>query len=664
MDRDGGWRLSCYIGLMMNITADLCARLVGGALGTVLMAAPIYPAFAQDAASSATTAELDPETAARLTAQRDLTDALARIAAVPNDGFALSQAGRAALMLGDARAAIGFLARAEAQSPRDPVIKAAMGAAMVQLEDPVQAMRYFDAAIAAGGLDRTYVADRGLAYDLMGDPARAQADYALAAQSHPSAELTRRHAISLGIMGQVDRAVQMLGPLLRSQDRAAWRSRAMILAMNDRASEAREIARATMPRQLADGLEPYFAMMDRLTPAQLASAAHFGRFPSYDVVRAQPSRTAARVVVAAAAPPSPPSTGSPERSSRRAVRDRRTGANGRNPERVNVAVATPVPTPQPSVAPTAMAPAISSAPPPPPAPPPEPVRVSAPVVQRLPDTVQPAAMTSAPAAAPVPTAPLAPPASAAPVAVGTARAVAGPPDVRPPGVIVVRPASAAAPAAPAAIAEPRPIPAPAAPIDPAPAPAPAPAPLPVPPAADTRVVAGWSLDSMVAAIDVPEAERTASAEALSMQEIEAIAAASRERQRAEAAAARATAAAEAEARRRTEVEARRRAEAEAAAREAAEQRRRHPARLWVQIATGADVSALGFDCRRLARQYAASFAGQNCATAAWNRTRRLVVGPFRNAAAARDWLSAYTRAGGDGFVWSSDLGEEVTPIGR
>lgn len=165
---------------------------------------------------------------------------------------------------------------------------------------------------------------------------------------------------------------------------------------------------------------------------------------------------------------------------------------------------------------------------------------------------------------------------------------------------------------------------------------------------------------MIATIEVPEAERQASAAGLSLDEVAAIAADQRARQAEAAAAARQEARLEAQ----REAEARRRAEADAAARAEAERVRRHPARIWVQVATGADVSALGFDCRRLTRQYGESFAGQNCSSAVWNRTRRLVVGPFRNAAAARSWLATYSAAGGDGFVWSSDAGEEVTPIGR
>ncbi|MFM6852794.1 MAG: tetratricopeptide repeat protein, partial [Sphingopyxis sp.] len=244
---------------------------------------------------------IDPEVARRIAAQQQLTSALARVAANSRDWNSLSIAGQSALVLGDPRAALGFLVRAEALAPQDATVKAALGAAMVQLENPEGAMRYFDAAVAAGGLDRAYLADRGLAFDMLGNQTRAQGDYAVAMQSAPSDELTRRMAISLGISGQSERAVQLLAPLLRTQDRAAWRSRAMIVAMNGHAEEARQIAQATMPAQLAQGLDPYFGLMDRLTPAQLAAASHFGRFPTYETLRGQPSRSAARTALASAA---------------------------------------------------------------------------------------------------------------------------------------------------------------------------------------------------------------------------------------------------------------------------------------------------------------------------------------------------------------------------
>lgn len=177
------------------------------------------------------------------------------------------------------------------------------------------------------------------------------------------------------------------------------------------------------------------------------------------------------------------------------------------------------------------------------------------------------------------------------------------------------------------------------------------------------IVAGWSMAEMVASIEVPEAERAASDGALSMQELEAIASERRRAQAAAAAQARQQAQTDARARAAAEQEARKKAEEEAQARAEAERLRRNPARIWVQIATGANASALAFDCRRFTRQYPTVFRGQSCSTAPWNRTRRLLVGPFRTQNAARDWLAQFSRAGGNGFVWNSEAGEEVAAAG-
>jgi hypothetical protein len=35
------------------------------------------------------------------------------------------------------------------------------------------------------------------------------------------------------------------------------------------------------------------------------------------------------------------------------------------------------------------------------------------------------------------------------------------------------------------------------------------------------------------------------------------------------------------------------------------------------------------------------------------------VGPFKDKKAAADWLAQYKKAGGDGFVFTSDAGQEV-----
>src|SRR3546814_19416481 len=60
---------------------------------------------------------------------------------------------------------------------------------------------------------------------------------------------------SLGISGQKDAGIAILDPLLREQDRAAWRDRAFILAMNGDVDEAEKIAKAMMPGPVSEGLQ-------------------------------------------------------------------------------------------------------------------------------------------------------------------------------------------------------------------------------------------------------------------------------------------------------------------------------------------------------------------------------------------------------------------------
>jgi len=261
----------------------------------LLAAAPLAVAQAQvTPADPATRAAMEKRTSARTL----LSSALARIAANANDGTALLDAGRASIELEDYRAALGFLTRAEQANPRDGAVKAAMGAAMVHMENPTRALDYFGEAQLLGAPERIFLADRGLARDLLGQQEAAQRDYQLALSIAPSDEVTRRYALSLGIAGDPDRGVQMLAGQLRAQDRAAWRLRAMILAINSRNGEATEIVNATMPPQLAQNILPYLTQMNRLNPAQQAAAAHFGRFPSGNL---GPPR--APVQMAAATPP-------------------------------------------------------------------------------------------------------------------------------------------------------------------------------------------------------------------------------------------------------------------------------------------------------------------------------------------------------------------------
>lgn len=233
---------------------------------------------------------------------RDLNAALARLAADPRNVSALFDAADAALKLGDSDAAIGFLARADEVQPGNGRTKALMGKAQLVAENPVEAIRSFDEAERAGADTFAMAADRALAYDLVGDNGRAQRWYQVALSRGADDEITRRYAMSLAIAGDRRGAEALLAPLIEKQDRAAWRTRTFAMAVTGGSDEAVAIAYASMPQDLAAGIAPYLRYMPRLTPAQQAAAANFGRFPrAADIGRDDP-----RVVQYAALNPRAP----------------------------------------------------------------------------------------------------------------------------------------------------------------------------------------------------------------------------------------------------------------------------------------------------------------------------------------------------------------------
>ncbi len=163
---------------------------------------------------------------------RELQNALQRLALYPGDIDALIDAGNAALLLQDPQAAIGFFARADEMSPGNGRVKAGLGSALLLNENPYEALRLFDEAKKLGVPDTVYAADRGLAYDLVGNSNAAQDDYELALRRGADDETIRRYALSLGISGDRAAAEAQLDPLLRKRDAAAWRTRAFVLAIS------------------------------------------------------------------------------------------------------------------------------------------------------------------------------------------------------------------------------------------------------------------------------------------------------------------------------------------------------------------------------------------------------------------------------------------------
>jgi len=249
-----------------------------GVLAAGFMLTAGWAAFAQAPDSSrlppgAIVQPLDQEPGAEH--RRNLTT----LANNPRSVSALVGAGRSALALGDGQAALSFFARADELEPRNPRVKAGMASAMVLLERGSAALALFREAEGLGAPAVEIAPDRGLAYDMTGDPRRAQQDYALVLRRGDDAEVRRRMALSLAISGRREEALAMIEPQLRRQDRAAWRTQAFVLALTGDTMGANQTAARMLPGG-GQSMAPFFARLASLSPAQKALAVHFGSFPS------------------------------------------------------------------------------------------------------------------------------------------------------------------------------------------------------------------------------------------------------------------------------------------------------------------------------------------------------------------------------------------------
>ena len=93
-----------------------------------------------------------------------------------------------------------------------------------------------------------------------------------------------------------------------------------------------------------------------------------------------------------------------------------------------------------------------------------------------------------------------------------------------------------------------------------------------------------------------------------------------------------------------------------------EQARREAQKFLGQVATGRDVSALGWDWRRIKREGAELLADKQAYTAPWGQATRLVTGPYASAAAAQQAVTELKQKGLDTFAFTSAEGEVVSPL--
>jgi Flp pilus assembly protein TadD len=200
------------------------------------------------------------------------------LASEPKDFETLIGAGKAALAMGDAQAAAGFFARADEVNPQSPLPQAGMGAVSVANGDPRAAIPYFQRAQQLGAQVATFACDRGLAYDLMGQQAQAQADYRAALSGRDSDEARRRLALSLAISGNRAAALQTLAPLSAKGDAGVARVRAFVLALTGDSAAAMNAINAVMPGS-ARNVAPFLQRLPGLSAGQKAAAVNLGIFP-------------------------------------------------------------------------------------------------------------------------------------------------------------------------------------------------------------------------------------------------------------------------------------------------------------------------------------------------------------------------------------------------
>jgi cell division protein FtsN len=106
------------------------------------------------------------------------------------------------------------------------------------------------------------------------------------------------------------------------------------------------------------------------------------------------------------------------------------------------------------------------------------------------------------------------------------------------------------------------------------------------------------------------------------------------------------------------------AKAKAAEEEQARQlAKRNPARIWVQIATGSNRAGLPGTWNRLKEKGGDAIKGKSAASAPFKSTNRLLVGPYKSQTEARAAVNKLAGKGIQATTFSSDAGEEVSPVG-
>lgn len=585
-----------------------------------------------------------------------LGDQMRRLATNPQDVDALVTAGELSLGLGDLSGAASLFARAERVDPRNGRVKAGMASILVRSERPGEALRYFAQAEAFGLPSRRFAADRGLAYDLIGEQERAQRDYRVALKEDGANDETiRRYALSLAISGKEQQALDVLDPLLRRTDRAAWRTRAFVLALNGHGAEASRIATTMLPAGMAQGLGAFFERLPTLPVKDRAFAVHFGE------VHSSPERLAdARMAPVLAALAPDPIAASPvvlaavaAPVTSRAKSQVRSQVRKARPGRVAIAQVEPTPVPAAAL----------------PLPPVE-VAQASPITPRhaqpanvpvvnVPQVPVPIRIAATPRATPLPV---------------QQTAALGPR----PGFSAMAPTGATTPSS--AVIQPVPVVLSVAAV--APPPAPPPRTSVARASEDTilaRIIAGISIPAEELGV-APPPRAVAAVMPVDDGAVRAVAEANAKIARDEAArrivaeklavaktaADRKAADRKAAADKKALADKKAAAEAKAlAAKEAAEEKkaaRANPPRIWVQVAGGAREGDLPKAYAAVKGKAPDAFSGRGGWSTPLRATNRVLTGPFKTDAEARAFVNQLAKAGISAFSFTSSAGQPVTKL--
>lgn len=182
----------------------------------------------------------------------------------PVDDHVRVELGEAQLGTGAIDAAIATFNKVGAKSPAQLGAALGLERAELMLREPAKALVHADRAVALAPRNKRALVGRGVALDMLGHHAKAQASYRAAVAIDPYDVAARSNlALSLALTRQYDEAIRIMTPIARAPS-ATPRLRqnlALIYGLKGDQSAARALSRSDLTVQQTDGNMQFFAMV-------------------------------------------------------------------------------------------------------------------------------------------------------------------------------------------------------------------------------------------------------------------------------------------------------------------------------------------------------------------------------------------------------------------